>query len=146
MGNVIQDLAEGATGGILGGVGEMAVKLRQAFKGIELDPNKAAEIEAKLAELQVAAIQAQTKINEVEAASPSLFVSGWRPFVGWVCGLGFAYTFLINPLLALVITVYRPELILPVLNSSELTTILIGMLGLVGARSFERYNEVERKK
>jgi hypothetical protein len=66
------------------------------------DPTLKAQLRRELELAQMAAdadmAKAQAAINQTEAANPNLFVSGWRPFVGWVCGLGLAYAFLIKPI------------------------------------------------
>jgi len=81
----------------------------------------------------------QMEINKAEAASPSLFKGGWRPFVGWVCGFGLAYEFLARPLLpffAGLAGLDVPPLIQ--LGTETLLPLLFGMLGLGGMRSYER--------
>lgn len=87
----------------------------------------------------------QLKVNVVEAGHKSLFVSGWRPFVGWTCGLGLAYNFIAYPLMkfAVVVSMEVPPA-LPVLESGELMTLLLGMLGLAGYRTFEKREKVAR--
>ena len=69
-------------GGGTKGIGQLAKDIREAVKGKELDPKVQIETAAKLVELQ-------TKINEAEAGHRTLFVAGWRPFIGWVCGTCF---------------------------------------------------------
>lgn len=80
---------------------------------------------------------AQTKFNEVEAASPDLFKSGWRPGAGWVCVCGLAYQFLAQPLLAWGSSIAdfpAP----PVLELGDLLSLLFALLGLGAYRSVER--------
>ena len=99
-----------------------------------------AETSAALQELQIAAAGdvAQAQINQVEAASPNLFVSGWRPFIGWVCGVAFAYHFIVQPLLAFAIVNAGGEVKLPVFDMQELSTVLMGILGLGSLRTIEK--------
>lgn len=116
------------------------------------DPVAKAEATRKLIELQqqgalaeldakVRLALAQTDINKVEAADPSLFKSGWRPAVGWVCVIGLLYTFLARPLLAWASLRYgQPEP--PPLDMTELMALLTGMLGLGGFRTFEKAKKV----
>lgn len=87
----------------------------------------------------------QLEVNKTEAAHPSIFVSGWRPFIGWTCGAGLAYNFILYPILKfiVVITMDIPP-VLPVLESGELMTLLLGMLGLAGYRTYEKKSEVAR--
>jgi hypothetical protein len=112
------------------------------------DPTAKAEAQLKLLALQqsgeLSAMMAQTDINKVEAANPSLFVSGWRPAVGWVCVFGLVYTFMAQPLL----TWYANNHTLtapPVLDLGTLVTLLGGMLGLSGLRTKEKIEGVASK-
>jgi len=82
--------------------------------------------------------QSQTQINEQEAQNKNLFVSGWRPFIGWVCGTAFAYHFILQPLLAFIIANSGGHVDLPQFNMQELTTVLMGMLGLGGLRTIKK--------
>jgi len=112
------------------------------------DPVQAATAKLELLKLQqtgeLAAIAGQLKINEVEAANPSVFVSGWRPFIGWVCGCGLVYAFIGQPLLSWASGIYH-FVIPPTLDVSTLLTVLGGMLGLGGLRTVEKLNGVAAK-
>ncbi len=88
--------------------------------------------------LALAADQSQTAINQQEASHPNLFVAGWRPFIGWVCGIAFAYHFVLQPLLAFAIANAGGEVKLPAFDMQELSTVLMGMLGLGGLRTIEK--------
>ena len=101
-------------------IGGLALDIREAIKGKELDPNQILEL--------------QTKINEIEAQNRNLFVSGWRPSVGWSCSLAFAYHFVAFPIIK---TIY-PDVDFPVLETEPLFTVLMGMLGLGGLRTYEK--------
>ena len=88
---------------------------------------------------------AQIEVNKAEAASNSTFKGGWRPFVGWVCGTAFAYHFVIQPLAIFVLAYYGLEVPdLPEFDMGQLMTVLMGMLGLGGLRSFEKYKGVSK--
>ena len=81
----------------------------------------------------------QLEINKAEAASGSLFKGGWRPFIGWTSGVAFAYHFVLQPILVFVLTasgVDLPEL--HEFDMSTLLTVLGGMLGIGGLRSYEK--------
>jgi hypothetical protein len=80
----------------------------------------------------------QLEINKVEAAHKSLFVAGWRPFVGWVCGVGLLYNVLIQPIFD--IWVDMPEI-----NPDLLYPVLLGMLGMSGLRTYEKFKGVQRE-
>jgi hypothetical protein len=89
----------------------------------------------------------QIEVNKTEAAHKSMFVAGWRPFVGWTCGVALAWHFVGQPLAVFVITysgVEAPPL--PVFEMESLLTVLLGMLGLGGLRTFEKTKGVSREK
>ena len=81
----------------------------------------------------------QLDVNKVEAAHNSLFVSGWRPAIGWICGLALLYSTILAPILGI-------WFIVPPVDSSLLTSVLMGMLGLGAMRSYEKKNNVAREK
>ena len=89
---------------------------------------------------------AQVSLNQTEAASKSIFVAGWRPFIGWICGFGLAYAFILSPLMqfAVVLAMDTPP-DFPVLDISELMPILLGMLGLGSLRTYEKVKGVSRE-
>ena len=82
---------------------------------------------------------AQIELNKAEAQSGSLFIGGWRPFVGWTCGLGLAYNVIISQILSI-------WFVLPTVDPSLLTPVLMGMLGMGAMRSFEKTKNVAREK
>ncbi len=88
---------------------------------------------------------AQVEVNKAEAASNSVWKGGWRPFVGWVCGAAFAYHFVLQPLAIFGLAAYGMEVPpLPNFDMGQLMTVLMGMLGLGGLRSFEKYKHVAK--
>lgn len=100
---------------------------------------KAAEFELKAQQLLADQMKAQTDINAVEAAHDNIFVAGWRPMIGWVCGIAFAYHFILQPLLVFIYTITSGHVPpLPAFDMSTLTTVLMGMLGLGVMRSYEK--------
>ncbi len=114
------------------------------------DANKRAEEMRKLEELKqkgdlaelnafVQLTMAQIKTNQIEAAHKSLFVAGWRPFIGWVCGVGLAYNVILSPILDIWFTV-------PEVKTELLYPVLMGMLGLGGLRTFEKLKNISREK
>ena len=82
--------------------------------------------------------KAQIEVNKVEAGSDSLFKSGWRPSVGWICSFALGYHFVMQPMLAFILSAFGHNIILPEFDMTTLTTILMGLLGLGGMRSFEK--------
>jgi hypothetical protein len=112
------------------------------------DPTLKAQLRRELELAQMAAdadmAKAQAAINQTEAANPNLFVSGWRPFVGWVCGLGLAYAFLIKPIASPLVQKWS-GVPMEALDVGTLLTLLFGMLGLGGMRTVEKMNGVARR-
>ena len=85
------------------------------------------------------ALLAQLEINKAEAASGSLFKGGWRPALGWICAIAVGYHFVLQPLLIFILTVFKISLPnLPDFDMSTLLTVLGGMLGIGGLRSYEK--------
>lgn len=80
----------------------------------------------------------QQEINKIEAANENLFVSGWRPAIGWTCAAAFAYHFVLQPLIAFLIANTGHSVSLPVFDMDALYTVLMGMLGLGGMRTAEK--------
>ena len=87
---------------------------------------------------------AQIELNKEEAKSSSLFVSGWRPFVGWTCGVALAYHFILEPFIKFIVVINGVDVELPMFDFSQLSSILMGMLGLGGLRTYEKMKKVER--
>lgn len=117
------------------------------------DAGAAADAKLKMVELvqrgDLAVLDADTKlalgqvsINQEEAKNTSIFVSGWRPFVGWTCGAAFAFKFVIGPFAAFILTAYGVPTEMPVLDFSEMSPILLGMLGLGALRTHEKIKGV----
>jgi len=85
------------------------------------------------------AAMAQTDINKAEAQHRSIFVAGWRPFIGWTCGVALAYHFVVAPLILFGASWAGAEIPdLPQFDMDSLMTVLLGMLGLGGMRTFEK--------
>lgn len=117
------------------------------------DPAQAAEAKLKLLEMQqtgeLAKMTAETDlmkgqlaVDQTEAANTNVFVSGWRPFVGWVCGSAFAVHFIVLPLLNFaMMEMGRKEVVLT-FDMQTLLTVLLGMLGLGGMRTLEKVKGV----
>lgn len=114
------------------------------------DANQAAAAKLKLLEMErngdLQVMASQMEINKIEAQNPSLFVSGWRPFIGWVCGVSLTYAAIIEPVsrfIAKVIFNYFGEF--PVIDTTLTLQILLGLLGLAGMRSWEKKEGVASK-
>jgi hypothetical protein len=113
------------------------------------DPQAKADALLKLRELEqsgdLAVIAGQVEINKIEAASKLTFISGWRPFVGWVCASALAFSLVLSPLIEWVAVLTGHPVKAPALDTSLLGTLLIGMLGLGGMRTVEKLQGVASK-
>ena len=88
---------------------------------------------------------AQIEVNKAEAASGSIFKGGWRPFIGWVCGSAFAYHFVLQPVIVFVVLAVGVDLPpLPEFDMTSLMTVLMGMLGLGGLRTYEKQKGIAK--
>ena len=105
-------------------VSGLGLEIRELIKGKEIDPQKLIEL--------------QSEINKVEAQHRTIFVAGWRPFIGWVCGFALAYNFVLRDLL---VWYFGEGQAPPALQMEHLMTVLVGMLGLGGMRTFEKLND-----
>ena len=101
---------------------------------------QAGELAQLNADLQLAT--GQIEVNKVEAANQSLFVAGWRPAIGWVCGAAFAFKFILGPAAVVAMAVAGHPITLPEFDFSEMSTILLAMLGLGGLRTVEKVKGV----
>lgn len=100
-------------------------------------PDKSEQERAQLAAaLQL--VQGQLDINRAEAASPSVFVAGWRPAIGWVCGAAFAWNWVGLPMANFAAAWLAHPMSLSAADMSEMMPVLLGMLGLGALRSFEK--------
>lgn len=120
------------------GIGSVADLIKDGIDKIWPDKS---EQERAQAALLMAALQGQLDTNKAEAANPSVFVAGWRPFVGWVCGGGFAVSAL-GPLLEWVASLVGHPVKFPSIDLSVMMPLLFGMLGLGGMRTYEKTNGV----
>jgi len=89
--------------------------------------------------------KAQLEVNKVEAAHHSLFVSGWRPFIGWTCGLGMFGNFITIPFANFVLALLEIDIVIPLVPLETMMPVLMGMLGLGAMRSYEKSKDVHRK-
>ena len=137
---------------LLGGLFDVA---KAVINKIWPDPAQQAEAQMKLLQLQqtgelaelaaatdLAKLQIQTNIEE--AKSTSLFIAGWRPMVGWTCGVAFAYAYILLPMLQFAVYTWgsaemvKQVAMLPALNLDAMLPVLFGMLGLGSLRTVEK--------
>ena len=87
-------------------------------------------------------VQGQIDINKSEAASPSVFTSGWRPFIGWVCGSACAWNWIGLKIALFVAAYFGHSMDVSPADVSEMMPVLMGMLGLGGLRTVEKIKGV----
>lgn len=127
--------------GIIGVVGSIIDKVI---------PDKAKAEQAKLElalreqEIQAALATKQIEVNVEEAKHPSIFVSGARPFILWVCGIAFAYHFVLYPIVKLIMVSSGHDINFPVFDMESLMTVLGGLLGLGTLRTYEKIKGVTK--
>jgi hypothetical protein len=118
-------------------IGGVMNPITAAINKAIVDPNKARELSAMLEKSVMDLQKGQMEVNAVEAAHTSIFVAGWRPFVGWTCGIALAYALVIVP-------IFSNWFVLAPMQMALLEKILMGMLGLGGARTLEKMVGVAR--
>jgi hypothetical protein len=82
--------------------------------------------------------KAQLEVNKVEAQHNNIFVSGWRPFIGWCCGLSLAYHFILEPVIQYILILNGIQYDTPEFDFSQLSTIVMAMLGMSTLRTYEK--------
>ena len=109
-------------------------------KFVETDDEKRAA-EIIKAKLMMKPSLAQVELNKIEARHRSIFVAGWRPFIGWVCGLALLWHFILYDMLTWITVNYFPEVTeIPKLTGTEtLTTVVLSLLGLGAMRTAEKF-------
>jgi hypothetical protein len=128
-------------------VDSMITGFREAITGEKIkDPVEMAKIEMQLQSLENALLSGQLEINKVEAQHPNIFIAGWRPFVGWVGGIGLAYIAFIEPIMRFVAMLNDYTGTFPVIDTNITMQVLLAMLGIGGMRSFDKKNKTDTKK
>ena len=87
---------------------------------------------------------AQLEVNKEEAKSRNIFIAGWRPFIGWTCGLALCWTYILQPIAQFVLAQTGHLIDLPGLDMSTMMPVLLGMLGLGGLRTWEKQRGVTK--
>jgi hypothetical protein len=106
---------------------------------------KRMELELKEKELETRLLEKIHETNIAEARTGNWFIAGWRPFIGWVCGVAVAYHFVMSPFLHSIFKVYGIEYPLPELDMGLLFNLILGMLGMAGLRTFEKLKGVHSR-
>lgn len=139
----------------LGGIlGDILKPVTGIIDKAVVDVDKKKELQYKLQELADrtdgrlhAELMGQIEVNKIEAAHPSVFVAGWRPFIGWTSGAGLSYHFVLAPILETVLKAtgwYAGAM--PELDSAQLMTLVLAMLGVGAQRSFDKFKDKDTKR
>ena len=121
-------------------------------KALDLIPNEndrqraKEDMERGILDAANQALLGQLEINKVEAAHRSIFVAGWRPFIGWVCGAGIAWAFIGQPIANWAVEAFGLGVPLPIIPTDNLMELVLAMLGMGGLRTFEKLRGVAREK
>lgn len=87
---------------------------------------------------------AQIETNKIQAAHPSIFVSGARPAIMWICAFGLGWQFVFQPVAVWVLALTASDVVLPIIETEGLMSLTLALLGLGGMRSFEKSKGVQR--
>lgn len=120
--------------------------VRPVLDKFVVDADKRLEAEQYASKLAHEVNLGQIEVNKVEADSSSLFVAGWRPYIGWGCGTSFLYATLFEPILRFIATVcfgYTGSY--PLIDASLTVDVLVGMLGMAGIRSYDKLKGLAKK-
>ena len=140
--DLLKNIFGGGIGDVTEGIGRMALDLRQAITG-EATPEQRAKAQEKILRFEMELRRYQAEILREEARHKSIFVAGWRPFIGWVCGCGFAMNFIIIPIANWILFLVRPGTPpVPTLEAGKFMPVLLGMLGLGSLRTIEKTRKV----
>lgn len=134
-----------AIGGLVDIAGGIAKNIANKYFPNE---EERAKVELDIYKTLMSSDLAQLEVNKVEAGHRSIFVAGWRPFIGWVCGAALAYQYLVLPLGIYLATIFSEKVATIMLNAPKLDDnmwqLLIGMLGMGALRSFDKMKGTSR--
>lgn len=135
------------------GIGEIIKVIGNIADDLITTDKERIELELKRYEIEAGLLQKVHETNIEEAKHPSMFVAGWRPAIGWIGAISLGYQFLVYPLLTwiwsflqangLIAVGFQPP---PVLSAEVLWTIVMGMLGIAGLRSFDKFKGTDTKR
>lgn len=125
-------------------LGVLAPILGSVLEKVLPDPQAKAKAEQEILTAVAASDLAQMEVNKTEAAHSSIFVAGWRPFIGWVCGGSLAYVYIVQPVANWTLAMWYPGVITPAIDTSILMELVFAMLGIGGLRTFEKIKGVAR--
>ena len=108
------------------------------------DKDLKTKLEAELKTQLISLDLAQAQANIEQAKHPSIFVSGARPAIMWVCCFALGWQFIIAPISSWGLAIWYPVIVLPVLDTQSLMTLMLSLLGLGGMRTAEKWKGVAR--
>jgi Holin of 3TMs, for gene-transfer release len=150
IGTVIGEAIGGASAGPFGAIGPVFTFLDDAIKRAFPDKSEQmriqAQLQAALLQGDLAQLQSQVALNTAEAQHEGNFVAGWRPFIGWVCGASFAWSFVLQPFVAFWCSASGHPVALPALDTASVMPVLMGMLGIGSLRTFEKYTGSNKRR
>lgn len=130
----------------VGGLAKGVTDLLQAKIPTPLDKTKELELKTDLEKMMLTTIaqsdQAQAQINLEDSKSTSFFRSGWRPFCGWLCVFGLAWSTIIKTAIEWISIIAGKTVVLPNIDAGILVSLLVGMLGLGGLRTAEKFKGI----
>ena len=126
-----------AADGVLGTLGSL---LEHFIPDAEKRQEAALAIQATLLKQQGDENAGQIQIDTAEAGSTNWFIAGWRPFIGWICGLGFLWAAVLQPIVNTYLIAHYPHYTAPPIQTDVLMSTMFGMLGLGAMHSFDKYN------
>lgn len=109
------------------------------------DSEQKAKAEMELRDALMKWDQAQTEVNKIEASNPNMFVAGWRPWIGWTCGMALAYQYVLTPIIMWIAAIALIDLPQPSKLDESLWQLMTGMLGMAGLRTYEKLKGVAVK-
>jgi Holin of 3TMs, for gene-transfer release len=109
------------------------------------DPNQRAQAESELRSSLIQWDTAQNQVNTAEASNEAIFVSGWRPMIGWICASALGYQYVLTPLALWVASIFHYPLPIPPKLDDTLWQLMFGMLGMGGLRTYEKIKGVATK-
>ena len=108
------------------------------------DKDLKTKLEAELKAQVISLDLAQAQANIEQAKHPSIFVAGSRPAIMWICAFALGWQFIFAPIISWGLIIWYPMVTLPSLQTAELTSLVLALLGLGGMRSFEKSKGVQR--
>ena len=126
------------------GIGSVIESVGKVASDLITTDKERMELELEAKRIDQAIDLGQMEVNKVEAAHRSIFVAGWRPFLGWVGGVSLAYVFLVQPMTNWALMVWYPGIVTPTVPTDFLFELVLAMLGMGGLRTFEKMKGVTK--